>query len=508
MILHPTSSQTQRPLWLPAVLLAAALLAAGLLAGCGQPVQIPTAPAAASPTPAAAPASTQRSAHTPTPTPVRLPAVTPTSALAVRPAELQGQKVLFWHPYRAQAQAALEQLAGQFNQDNEWGIQVELVSQGSWGVLDEKMRQASADSEHPDLIVGYNNQALVWDAGGWLLEDQAPYTGDSAWGLAPGQQDGFFPAIWAQDFVPDGLLNGKPVVGGKRLGLPWYRSALLLYYNATWGRELGFSSAPRTLAELRLQACAGAKANRSDPDPARQGSGGWLIGDDPALFSSLVFAFGGEIARPDRTGYKFNTPQSQAAMQYLVQLYNDGCAWRDAEANPLDDFAGRRALFIAASSAETANLQAAMAQQASQDEWIALPFFSEQGQPVVDVFGPALLIAQSNPARQLAAWLFARWLVGPENQAQWASANGYLPVAAPAAGLMSAMAGLLPQARQALDDLPYGHPEPAYASWGAVRPAQAETINFLLAPDVKPEAISGILQQLDQLTAEIHSQYR
>lgn len=483
------------------------------LTACSQVTSSPVVPTQTD-MPAGATPSPTRAPQMKTPTPTRVtPTVTPTSAIQVRFSELKGQKIIFWHPYQGEAQNLLEKLTGQFNQENEWNITVSASSQGNWGSFEEQMRQVNgSNTQNPDILVGYNNDALIWDSGGWLLTDQADYVNDPLWGLPDKQIEAYFPAIWAQDFVPDGMMNGQAAEGGKRLGLPWYQSATLLLYNTSWAKDLGYKNPPRTLAEIQTQACAAAKwepsGTRTPLAAAAVTRAGWLLSGDGSVFSSFVFAFGGEIARPDRSGYQFNTPESQKALEYLYRLYAGGCAAKSADGDMFQAFIERRALFITVSSAEVSAAQAAFAEAKFKDDWISLPFYSLEGQPVVDVYGPALLITQSNPARQLAAWLFVRWLVSPENQAAWAFTSGTLPVSSLAVQELVAQYKLSAPLRQALEFLPYAHPEPVYASWKSIRPAQAEALDYLLVPDLKPDAISSILKNMDQLAEEIHAQNR
>lgn len=397
--------------------MAVMLLLLYILAACTPLAQPGPAPSGTLPANQTA-APTVRPARTATFTPViPSPSVTPTSAIRVQPDDLQGQILVFWHPFQSVKQAQLEQMTAEFNQQNEWGIRVQAVSQEAWGILDERVRQGSA--AQPDVLLGYNTQALQWDVGGWLLADLGLYVNDPIWGLTAKEISAYYPTIWAQDYVPDGMLNGKAQPGGKRLGLPFYRTATLLAYNAAWGRKLGFSQPPRTAGEIQAQACAAAQAAAKDPENAIPGSGGLLVTDGAGLLSSLIFAFGGEIARPDRSGYQFDTPLARQAVEYLGQLAANGCVWRSPEVSAVQAIGQRQALFVTLSSAELAAVQAGLQAQGFADEWQVLPFYSPEGQPVVGVYGPALLVTQSLPERQLAAWLFVRccparptWLPG------------------------------------------------------------------------------------------------
>ena len=46
---------------------------------------------------------------------------------------------------------------------------------------------------------------------------------------------------------------------------------------------------------------------------------------------------------------------------------------------------------------------------------------------MIDVYGASLSVFKSTPERQLAAWLFLKWLAEPEQQAKWSRGTNYFP---------------------------------------------------------------------------------
>jgi ABC-type glycerol-3-phosphate transport system substrate-binding protein len=162
----------------------------------------------------------------------------------------------------------------------------------------------------------------------------------------------FYPEFWAQDTLTLTLTSQGPVT--KRLGLPFFRSLFFIIYNQTWAGEMGFAEPPDTPFNLRTQACVAAQAG------TQPGVGGWLVTDsgslddqlaDPpsALLLSWIAAYGGQISRPDGTGYQFNTPQVERALGFIKGLQDSGCAWLGRDLDPAAEFAARRALLYAAS---------------------------------------------------------------------------------------------------------------------------------------------------------------
>jgi ABC-type glycerol-3-phosphate transport system substrate-binding protein len=142
------------------------------------------------------------------------------------------------------------------------------------------------------------------------------------------------------------------------------------------------------------------------------------------------------------------------------------------------------------------------------DLWLPLPFPSSLS-PAVVSYGPSLIVGQSQPERQLAAWLFVRWITLAENQARWVQATHALPVR------RSAVDAILPSKLQApstweaaLTYLPYLQAEPYYVSWSVVRLTLGDAVLHLFQPDYSPEDAAEILATLDELAAEIQLQVR
>jgi ABC-type glycerol-3-phosphate transport system substrate-binding protein len=124
------------------------------------------------------------------------------------------------------------------------------------------------------------------------------------------------------------------------------------------------------------------------------------------------------------------------------------------------------------------------------------------------VYGASLAILESNPERQMAAWLFIDWMTQPENQAQFVQAGSYYPARAAALEFLADYATDHPQWAAALDLIPYGKVEPDFGSWEVARWALSDAMNQLINPDFSNEEIPSLLEELDTLLAEAHLQNR
>jgi multiple sugar transport system substrate-binding protein len=457
-----------------------------------------------SPTSTSTPESTQASLSS-TPTPLPLLPSTPNeetpSALGVTSADLDGLEVSLWHPWKGTAEAALQASLDEFNRTNQWGIRLQATGYEGFGSLDEALDSALRSDTLPDLVADYGYQARYWD-GYDALADLNPYVNDPAWGLSDADQADFFPAFWQEDLMYEGS-SGQ----ARRLAVPYYRSAYMLFYNLTWARELGYPSPPGTPEAFLLQACAAAEQLAIQGEPTSIGQGGWLVTPQPAALLGWIYAFGGSVTAADGVDYQFNTAAAQQALEFIHGLRESGCAWSAAEVEAADELANRRALFVVGSLLDIRAQQESFAVAGSTDEWTVLPFPS-RGQPVVISYGPSLMVTRSTPPRQLAAWMVIEWLVYPLNQAGWAGALGVYPTRNETVAYLKDMAGSSPQWEDALELLPVARSEPSLASWSVMRWALQDALLSLFDAQLGADQVPSLLERLDSLAAEIADQVR
>ncbi len=427
---------------------------------------------------------------------------TPVSTLDVQAEDLNGLIITFWHPWSGEQGVSIQDLTTEFNRSNEWGITVQATAYNGISWMEEAVEAALRSGTLPDVLVGYNFQALHWDASGDVLVDLNEYANDPIWGLSEVEQADFHSVFWNQDITRSN--TGQP----RRLGVPLQRSGLVLYYNQSFAFTLGFARLPETTFDLRMQACAAAEANARDGQTSNDDTGGWLITSQPSLLVGWIYAFGGEITRPDGRGYLFNTPEVGQAFDYLKGLQDSGCAYQAAGADPASEFAARRALFFAGSLSELPAVEAAFTQAGNRDSWTILPFPGADTSPVLVTYGPDLMITRSETFRELAAWLFAEWLVAPENQAWWAAENHLFPVRQSTRELLNEPMEENPHWAAALGLLPLARSEPAYASWSVMRWALTDAMAELLDPAFTSEQIPDLQESLDQAALDIFTQVR
>ena len=452
------------------------LLAALMLSAC-TPVS-PTLPATVG-----LPTVTGTTASTPTVTPTQTPSI------GVDPAALRGVSIQVWHAFTGGAYDIFDKQVARFNASNEWGIVVNATGYGDYLTLFEAVNTALESGGTPDLVSALPEQTLAWNASAAVV-DLSPYLGDPVWGLGSDSIAAFPPVFWAQD-----------VVDGKQLGVPAQRSARFLFYNQTWAHELGFENPPTTADEFRQQACAANASFRTDADLQNDGYGGWIVDTHWQTVYSWLLAFGGSVT--DGNAYTFSTDPNLAALQFLKGLYDDHCAWISEDPTPFDSFAGRTALFVSGDLAEAPMAAESMSRLGSADEWTLIPYPGTSGRVVV-TYGPSYSVLKSTPEKQLAAqhllaaWLFVRWLLSPENQAQWVEATGLFP-------LLNSMLDMTvsPQWEAAVRDLPLAQGVPQLASWRKVRYVLEDGTKVIFQTNIPVDQIPSVLTEMDAMAKEI-----
>jgi multiple sugar transport system substrate-binding protein len=472
-------------------LLVLSLLTALMVSACG-----PASPAASvtldqpSLTGTASPAPTLTvslpSISPPTSSP--LPSLTPTAlpTLGVDPALLRGVNLQVWHAFAGPAYDLFTRQVAQFNAENEWGILVNPTGYGDYTSLFEATNTAVDSGQPPDLVAALPEQTLVWDAASAVVALN-PYLSDTQWALPADAVADFPPAFWAQDNV-----------NGRQLGLPAQRSARFLFYNQTWGRELGFNNPPASEQDFRAQACAANASFRQDKDVTNDMKGGWVLDTHWQTTYSWLLAFGGGVVS-DNT-YTFHTDANLAALQFIKGLSDSSCAWPSE--TPYASFASRSALFLSGDLSELPAVTGTMADMKNPDEWTVIPFPGSQSRVLV-AYGPSYSLLRTTPEKQLAAWLFARWLLSPESQSQWVEVTGLFPLRNSVLGMIQPYRQASPQWDAAAGYLSLAQDVPQLASWRKVRYVLQDGMTVLFQKNLPMDQLPFMLDEMDSMAREL-----
>jgi ABC-type glycerol-3-phosphate transport system substrate-binding protein len=112
-------------------------------------------------------------------------------------------------------------------------------------------------------------------------------------------------------------------------------------------------------------------------------------------------------------------------------------------------------------------------------------------------------VLKSSAARQLAAWLFIRWMLEPENQARWAQETGLFPVRISSIDLLKNERSANPQWSAALDLIPLSKTYPQTAQWGLASRVMAD--GFIAYFGSFPNTtLEGVLSVMDATVEEMN----
>ncbi len=461
----------------PLLLLISILLIAALLAACS-----PGTPGTGTPS------SNATSTPKPSPTQV-LPTTTQLPRINVDPASLKGLQILFMHPWSGALSIEMAKLIDEFNQSNDWGIHVIAVTPGSAGSLAGQLNDDIATGNQPDLVAAPIDILLKVDTSASAFADLNPYLYSSQWGLTAAELADFNPAYLEQDNV-----------AGFQYGFPAQRTAALMFYNATWAKELGFSNAPATPDDFKNQVCAANQALKKDAVSENDGLGGWIVNTDGLVMDSWLSNFGADIYA--NGSYSFSSPPAQAAFEYLHGLLTAECAWIPRLSDPYAYFASRQALVYSGYMQDILPQLTANSLATDKDAWTVIPFPSSQSQKI-EVEGPSYAVLNTTPDKQLAAWLFVRWLSSAEHQARVVQASMTLPLSASVEDQLLKSGAVSQQWKDAVSLASRAVTVPSDPNWSIAKMILEDAGWQLFKTNIATSDIPALLTQMDTTFTEL-----
>jgi len=456
-------------------------------------------------------ACTQDAARTPTPTLLQNPTETQSPNIETRPAkeptiapvitstplginlnpkDLEGVNIQFWHPWTQDVM--VESRINQFNRENPYGIEVTAINLGS--NLYQEIQSGINTGFLPDIVIAPMNQIVSWDNFRHIITPLDPYIQDPEWGLSVEDISDYYSVMWEHG-----------VIKGTRLGIPGISASSLLIYNQSWAGELGFDAPPTTPEEFQTQACAAAADSITNLNNAVI-SGGWIANTDPTTMMGWILAYGGNVIDDTVDGYFLNSQETKSAFDFVKGLFKSGCAWVPETPYPDSGFASRGGLFYSTSINGLRYIKSAFNTAGNTDEWIAIPYPSSDVEPIVSLQTSSYAVIKSTPQKQLAAWVVINWLNQPKNQASLVESTGALPSRKSTVAFLGDYINENPQWSSALDLVQYGIDDPTLGSWSIARWAISDAATALLDPGFTDDEIPALLEELNNLVAEIHFQ--
>ena len=421
-----------------------------------------------------------------TKTPKPVPTVEKATRLGVRKEALKGLEITVWHPWYGVESSLFDTFVKEFNEKNEWGIKVSAVSQVNFTNLYENVTASLATPQKPDMVIALPEHALGWDAVG-AVTDLMAYAQDPLYGIDSSDIPNVF---WNQDHF-----------GEKRLGLPAQRTARFLLWNKTWAGEIGFASSPDAPDDFKQQACRAHQSMLKDALTQNDFMGGWYADTEPMTAYAWLLAFEGGVL--EGSNYRFLTPHNIESFTFLRELSEAGCSWQAANVDPVIAFANREAMFITASLEDLPDVARAFASAKNTDTWKVIPFPGANADALV-VYGSSYVILKSTDERQLAAWLFACWLLDNEQDARWVEATHLFPLRTSTIDLLGDYEKTHPQWAEAIKLLPQGEIQPQLASWRKVKIMLGDGFTHMYSANLPSGQVAAILAQMESVSRDLN----
>lgn len=436
-------------------------------------------------------ASTSTANATPSPSELAGPATAtsiPVSLLDVDEADLDGVEIEVWHAWFGAPASLFDLQVAEFNEENPWGITVSAMPRGNYYLLFNDVTDALESTERPDVVVALSEQIPVWDEAS-AITDMTSYINDPVWGMSKADLSDF-PSVFLE----------QEQVDGRWLGLPAQRTARFLIYNQTWAEELGFETLPVTFDGFAEQACAANQAMRSDETVDNDGKGGWIVDSDSHSVLSWMFAFdGGPL---DEGNYRFLVQENIDTFKALKDLFDEGCAWVSTESTSYEQFSARSALFATASMEEFSDISKTFIQQGNADVWTVLPFPGLANSGLV-TYGSSYALLETGDVKQLAGWLFVRWMLAPENQARWVKSTALFPLRISSLTELSDYQDEHPQWSASVDLIAQAQIQPQLVSWRQVRPILGDGFSHIFRVDTQAGSVAAILAEMGTAVSEM-----
>jgi multiple sugar transport system substrate-binding protein/sn-glycerol 3-phosphate transport system substrate-binding protein len=412
--------------------------------------------------------------------------------------ELNDIELEFWYVWDLDEPGeGLNAIVEQFNQENEWGITVNPVDRGLTLDPMDTIHVAFQEGVVPDVMISDAIYLAGWYETG-LTADLNPFMNDPA--------VGFTDVIYI-DYYTD-ILDSFILDGGIRPGLPFTQTIQVLYYNQTWAEELGFSSPPGTVEELKEQACAASAEIQQRNGNSQDLAGGILMYPEAANITSWIYAYEGLFIKPGEEDYQFSSPEVKEVALDWIDIYHSGCGnIISGYPNPIareiefEKFNQRDALMMMSSSQNIDQISMHANKTGRADNWMMLPFIGPQGSKAVTASIQSGVLFKTTPEKELAAWLFLNYLTSPEIQAEWVQYSGLYPTRRDTLYLIQDLRTENPSWSKGLDLLKYGQANPLHISWEIVRQAVGDAFEDLF--EKEPGEVTALLKMLDKTAAEL-----
>ena len=397
-----------------------------------------------------------------------------------------GLELEFWHPWSGETAELIDEMIDQFNDENPWSLTINSIGHADEGNIIHDLTNAFINkSDFPDVIVSTSQSLRSWYLKGYPIQELdeliALETDD-----APFPE--IFPIFWNIDLVQ-----------GMRIGIPAFQSGNFLFYNQTWGKELGFDTYPDSIEAFIKQTCAAAVSNRYDKKNNKNGTGGWIYSDEALPLLAWMKAFGGGELVNAHSQVVLSESGNEDALSFLFDLYVDDCAWTGKKSQPYGYFSDRFALMYSGKMEDIIEQMEINRVNETGDEWMVIPYPSNVEKPIIIVEGLSFALTTEERSKKLAAWEFIKWMMKPENQATIVENTGVFPLSNEVIQQVDKDTEFYPIWNSSLQFLPFSEPEPTFEQWYMVKRIIKDIGWQLIQYTTKRENIHQILTDAEEL---------
>jgi ABC-type glycerol-3-phosphate transport system substrate-binding protein len=415
-------------------------------------------------------------------------------------ADLKGLELELWYlSDQDQTEAVMNSIVERFNEEKTWGFTVKAVNQGLTQNPREAVETAFMEGLVPNLLIGDILPFSGWYEKGYLI-DLEPYLQDPTVGYSDSELKDFF----------QGVMDPNPASEEPRTNIPFIQSIQVLYYNRSWGKELGFSIPPESFDDLFEQACAAANDERELSGESSLSRSGLLLYPDAGNIAALTYAYNGSIFDHESGAYNFTSWEVRKVAKDWLRLRDSGCGVMiSGYPNPMapeieiERFNQRDALMIMNSSLFAHQIRTGPNQTGRADDWAMIPFIGPEGDKIVLTKVEGIGIFDTTPEEKLGSWLFLTYLTQPENQAEWAKINFSYPASKTATRKLRDFQMEDPAWAKGIILLRYGKIHPTHPSWEIVQLALGDAFEEILLGDVSD--LSRTLSKLEDTVEELIS---
>ena len=403
--------------------------------------------------------------------------------------DTNGTNITFWHSMGGVNGEAMTYLVDKFNAENEYGITVEAVYQGSYDDAINKLKSAQIGNMGADLVQIYDIGTRFMIDSGWVVPMQDLI--DAA-GYDLSQIE---PNIAAYYTTDSGLYS-----------MPFNSSTPLLYYNKDMFEAAGITEIPTSLDEIAEVGDALLSDGGAQEVLAMSVYGWWFEQFLSKQGAAMVDNDNGRTAPATKVVFDENG----AALNILeawMDLNEGGWApnvGRSGSDTATTDFTSGKAAMMLGS---TASLKQVLQDTGDSFEvgtayYPAVHTGDEGG---VSIGGGSLWALNNNdPVRLAATWRFIEFMISPESQAYWNAQTGYFPVTTAAAEeeVYKQNMEQYPQFQTAIDQLHDTAPEYTGALL-SVFPESCEIVETeieeMMSGSQTPEdALAAIVEQVNE----------